>query len=95
MRTLKNGEKRFTISDVKYYTEETAPHFFSRKSMKFFGQTMRDFTVQHIEGRVFISAPINGSYRNKSLREFVYNESNPYMSELKIVNEETKKEFLL
>lgn len=95
MRTLKNGEKRFTISDIKYYTEETSPLFFSRKALKFFSQTMSSFTVHHIDGRVFITAPINGSNRVKTVREFVYNESNPYESELKNVDDETKKEFYL
>ena len=83
MRTLKNGEKRFTISDIKYYTEETAPHFFSRKTLKFFGQTMASFKVVHDEGRVYIYAPINRSLKNLTTREFIYNSENPYESELK------------
>lgn len=90
MRTLKNGELRFTISDIKYFTEEKAPHYFSRKAMKFFRQTMKDFSVLHIDSRVFITAPINNNNIGITLREFVYNKENPMQSELRHVSESTK-----
>ena len=51
--------KRLTIYDMKYRTLETAPHFFARKTLKFFGQTMRDFSVRKLDsGKYEISAPI-------------------------------------
>lgn len=87
MRITKKGEKRFTISDIKFYTENNAPHFFDRKSLKFFGQTMGSFKVIHKDERVFIVAPINGSMANPTLREFVYNEENPCESTLERVTE--------
>lgn len=46
------------IYDIKRETEETSPHYFDRKSMKFFGQTMKDFKVsKQDDGRYKISAP--------------------------------------
>lgn len=53
---------RTTISDIKRMTEETSPHFFDRKTMKFFGQRMSDFKVRKMEdGRIEISAPMRDS----------------------------------
>ncbi len=49
-----------SIHDVKHHTESTGdnPHFFTRKSMKFFGQSMKDFHVGRTKGSYFkISAP--------------------------------------
>ena len=47
-----------TISKIKTLTEETNPHFFDRKTLKFFGQTMRDFKVyKQPDGKYLITAP--------------------------------------
>ena len=47
-----------TISEIKRRTSETSPHFFDRKSMKFFGQRMSDFKVsKQDDGKYLISAP--------------------------------------
>ena len=47
-----------TIYEIKARTLETAPYFFTRDTMKFFGQTMKSFTVKkQTDGRYFISAP--------------------------------------
>lgn len=43
-----------TIYDIKYQTQETAPHFFTRKSMKFFNQKMSDFSVKRYGNDKFI-----------------------------------------
>lgn len=52
-------QKRLTIYDIKRLSEESAPYFFSPKTMKFFGQTMRSFSVRKQEdGRYYISAPM-------------------------------------
>lgn len=46
-----------TIYDIKYRTTET--HFFDRKTLKFFGQTMKSFSVHKIDATHYrISAPI-------------------------------------
>ncbi len=51
-----------TIYDIKRLSEADAPHFFDRKTLKFFGQTMRSFRVAKMEdGRYRISAPIINS----------------------------------
>jgi virulence-associated protein VapD len=46
---------RKTISDIKYRHEEMVPgnHFFSRATLKFFNQTMRDFRVYKISENLF------------------------------------------
>jgi len=50
--------KRLTIYEIKRRTEETNPYFFSRKTMKFFGQTLRDFRIRReADGRYRIEAP--------------------------------------
>lgn len=48
-----------TIHEIKHRTQETAPYFFSRDTMRFFGQTMRSFRViKQEDGRYLITAPI-------------------------------------
>jgi hypothetical protein len=47
-----------TIYEIKRLTEEISPYYFSRKTLKFFGQTLKDFSVmKQIDGRYRISAP--------------------------------------
>lgn len=51
--------KRLTIYDIKRLTADTAPHFFTRDTLKFFHQTMKDFSVSKCDdGRYYISAPM-------------------------------------
>jgi len=55
------SKKRLTIYDIKRLTSETSPFYFSTKTLKFFGQTLRSFSVSKInETTYFISAPIKG-----------------------------------
>lgn len=35
-----------TPSELKYHTQETNPHFFTRSTMRFFGDTMKNFGVR-------------------------------------------------
>ena len=35
-----------TLSDLKYHTKDTDPYFFTRSTMKFFGDTMRNYGVR-------------------------------------------------
>lgn len=47
-----------TISDIKYLTQETAPYFFSRKTLQFFKQRVSDFKVtRQGNDKFYISAP--------------------------------------
>ena len=47
-----------TIYEIKRLTSKTEPYFFSHKTMKFFGQTLKDFKVKkQSDGRYLILAP--------------------------------------
>ena len=48
-----------TIYEIKRRLEDSAPQFFSRETLKFFGQTMKDFRVYKQEdGKFLLTAPI-------------------------------------
>jgi len=48
-----------TISEIKRRTAETSPYFFSRDTLRFFGQTMRSYSIRkQSDGRYLITAPI-------------------------------------
>jgi hypothetical protein len=60
-----------TISQIKQATSETAPYFFAKSSMRFFGQRMSDFRVyKQTDGRYLISANWGGSVKGKTERYF-------------------------
>lgn len=47
-----------TIAEIKARTSKESPYFFSRDTLKFFGQTMRSFSVKvSPKGNVYIVAP--------------------------------------
>ena len=47
-----------TISEIKAKTLKTNPYFFSRDTMRFFGQRMSSFRVRRSpKGNIFIYAP--------------------------------------
>jgi len=53
-----------TIYEIKRRIEDSAPHYFSRQTMKFFGQTMKDFRVyKQKDGKFLIVAPIRQKTR--------------------------------
>lgn len=64
----------YTIADIKRLTSETSPYYFTRKTLQFFGQTMRSFSVKkQDDGRVKISAPMRnreGKVIGQSVRYF-------------------------
>lgn len=39
---------RYTISDIRHYSLESGSHFFTRQTMRFFGDTVRSFAVRHM-----------------------------------------------
>ncbi len=64
-----------TISDIKERTKETAPYYFSKATMKAFGQTMRDFKVKKMpNGKYLMYAPMkdrsSGRMMGYSMRMF-------------------------
>ena len=51
-----------TIYDIKRMSEDKAPYFFERKTLKFFNQTLKDFSVKKLNGeKYYISAPMRDS----------------------------------
>ena len=71
-----------TIYEIKRLSENTSPYFFVSKTMRFFGQTMRSFSViKQKDGRFYISAPMldksTGRIMGKTERFF-----NPINNEL-------------
>lgn len=61
-----------TIYEIKEKTEEKQPFFFSRSTMKFFHQTLKDFRVKkQADGRYMITAPRRdnaGKLRGETVR---------------------------
>jgi hypothetical protein len=70
-----------TIYEIKEKTQQTAPYFFSRDTLKFFGQTMSSFRVKkQSDGRIMIFAPMRdrqGKKVGETIRYF-----NPITNEL-------------
>ena len=67
------NDKKLTIYDIKRLTKKTAPYFFDKETMSFFGQTMGDFKVSLLnDGRYKISAPSgdNWEHKHETIRYF-------------------------
>jgi argonaute-like protein implicated in RNA metabolism and viral defense len=48
-----------TIYEIKRRTQETAPYFFARATMKFFEQTLKDYKVYKVDNENYlITAPM-------------------------------------
>ena len=57
-----------TIYEIKQRTLATSPYFFTAKTMKFFGQTMRSFSVKKLaDGKYYISAPMFDRLTNRKV----------------------------
>lgn len=62
-----------TIYEVKRRTLTSSPCYFDRKTMKFFGQTLKSFSVRKYDSdKYIISAPMydNGKFMGNSERLF-------------------------
>ena len=56
------------IYEIKRLSEEKAPFFFTRKTLNFFGQTMRSFSTKKQEdGRIRISAPMTDRFTGRNV----------------------------
>lgn len=55
------AKTRWTIGEIADYVTECGSHFFTRESMKFWGDTRANFGVVHVGGRVFITRKRKGS----------------------------------
>ena len=72
-----------TIYEIKRLTANTAPYFFSRETMRFFGQTLRSFQVhKEPDGRFRISAKSGSNWdgSHETVRFF-----NPKSNELDLI----------
>jgi len=73
----RRNARKPTIYEIKRMTAETSPYYFNRKTMKHWGQTMRDFKVIDTgrPGEYIITAPIRDRYTGrvmgKSARLFI------------------------
>lgn len=57
-----------TIYEIKRRTAETAPYFFTAKTLKFFGQTLRSFRVhKQPDGRYLITAPMIDRFTGRNM----------------------------
>ena len=71
-----------TIYEIKRLTAETSPYYFSRATLKFFYQRLKDFKVsKESDGRYLVQAPIsNGDHViGKPIRHF-----NPKTNKLEV-----------
>ena len=61
------------IYDIKRLTTETEPYFFSRASMRFFGQTLKDFRVyKQKDGKYLIIAASGNNWVGKHYTKRLY-----------------------
>ncbi len=62
-----------TIYKIKRLISDKKPHFFSRSTLKFFGQTLRDFKVTKInetQYRVIAPVLLNGKKNKRDKENF-------------------------
>jgi hypothetical protein len=63
-----------TIYDIKRLSQEKAPYFFSRDSMRFFGQTLKDFKVyKQKDGKYLIIASSGENWQEKHYTKRLFN----------------------
>ena len=66
-----------TIQEIKKLTKETAPYFFSKDTMKFFGQALNDFEIKkQTDGRYMITAESGDNWGGKHLTIRFFNPDN-------------------
>lgn len=61
-----------TIYEIKRLTESTSPKYFDRQTLRFFGQTMKDFSVKkQDDGRFKISAIMRDRFSRRIVGESI------------------------
>lgn len=53
--------KRWSVADIAVFNEQAGYFFFSRDTMRFFGDTRANFTVHHKDGKVYLVRKRRGS----------------------------------
>lgn len=75
-----------TIYEIKERTSKTSPYFFTRETLRFFGQTMRSFSVRkQSDGKYLISAPMVDRFTGKKMGD-TKRLFNPETNELEFIN---------
>jgi len=61
--------KNLTIYDIKRLSFEKSPYFFTAKTLKFFGQTCKSFSVkkQKESGKYLIQAPMIDRHTGRTM----------------------------
>jgi len=63
-----------TIYDIKRLSQEKSPYFFSKDSMRFFGQTLKDFRVyKQKSGKYLIIAESGDNWQGKHITKRLFN----------------------
>ena len=63
-----------TIYEIKRRTAETSPYFFNRDTMRFFGQTLRDFRVyKQDDGKYLIIADSGKNWKGHHQTKRLFN----------------------
>lgn len=72
-----------TIYEIKRRTKDTAPYFFSKDTMNFFGQRLKDFKIyKQIDGKYLIVANSGKNWSEKHQTKRLFN---PETNELEVV----------
>ena len=65
--------KKLTIYDVKRLTKKTSPYFFSKETLRFFGQTLKSFAViQENDTTYLILAPIYNNGKRMGFTQRIF-----------------------
>ena len=83
-------DKNLTIYDIKRLTLETNPYFFTRETMKFFNQTLKDFSVYKLKNGNY--KLVCASYFDKKFMGYTTRIFNIKTNELDLI-EEDKEDF--
>jgi protein associated with RNAse G/E len=74
-----------TIYEIKELTKNTSPYFFSRDSMRFFGQTLKDFKVyKQKDGKYLVIAESGKTWQEKHYTKRLFN---PITNELEHIQD--------
>lgn len=72
----------YTIEEIARHNEEVGNQYFSRDTLRCFGQSLRSFTVKEVKGRVFV---YGRSYDGKQFMGYSLREYNPTSGHMDLV----------
>jgi hypothetical protein len=64
-----HNRRVWTLSEIKYRNEEGGGYFFSHETMRFFGDTMKNFAVDYSVGKVYVYRRKAGTKAGPNLGE--------------------------